>query len=166
MPGVQTQCSDISLLERSSEAPDSSGSIADSNSITPFTFQYCRPRDSDVDVNTIAGYFNQLARAGVRFELQANTVIPITTFGKILNVKRTAEVGFALQKIKQLQVEQETTLRVSQAFSSLLLARDSLVILREADDILQQAMRRVEADLGGGEDAWDEEDATVDAGRD
>lgn len=141
-PGVNIRCDDVNL--------DDGGD--------GFDFQYCRTReDNDFDVNTIDGYFSQLADAGVRFELRADMLIPITTFGKIRNTRKLAEVGVALRELKKNQVEQETVLRVQQAYAALLLARDTIAILREAKGIVDTAERRVEADLGGGDEDWDAE---------
>jgi len=141
-PGVNIRCDDVRL--------DDGGD--------GFDFQYCRSRDDNAfDVNTIDGYFAQLADAGVRFEFRADMIIPITTFGKIRNTRKLAEVGVALQELKKGQVEQETVLRVQQAYAALLLARDTIDILREAKGIVDTARTRVEKDLGGGDDDWDVE---------
>lgn len=142
-PGVNIRCDDVNLDDGSTEG---------------FDFQYCRTRDdNDFDVNTIDGYFSQLGEAGVRFEFRADMLIPITTFGKIRNTRKLAEVGVALRELKKDQVEQETVLRVQQAYAALLLARDTIEILREAKGIVDKAERRVEKDLGGGDDDWDSE---------
>lgn len=141
-PGVNIRCDDVTL-------DDGAGG---------FDFQYCRSRDDNAfDVNTIDGYFAQLADAGVRFEFRADMVIPITTFGKIRNTRKLAEVGVALKELKKDQVEQETVLRVQQAYAALLLARDTIDILREAKGIVDKAESRVEKDLGGDDDDWDAE---------
>jgi len=142
-PGVNIRCDDVNLDDGSTEG---------------FDFQYCRTRDDNsFDVNTIDGYFSQLSSAGVRFEFRADMLIPITTFGKIRNTRKLAEVGVALRELKKDQVEQETVLRVQQAYAALLLARDTISILREAKGIVDTAERRVEKDLGGGDDDWDAE---------
>jgi outer membrane protein TolC len=142
-PGVNIRCDDINL---------------DDGTMNGFDFQYCRTRDDNsFDVNTIDGYFAQLADAGVRVELRADMVIPITTFGKIRNTRKLAEVGVALKELEKNQVEQETVLRVQQAYAALLLSRDTIEILREAKDIVDQAQSRIEKDLGGGDDDWDAE---------
>lgn len=142
-PGVNIRCDDVNLDDGTGEG---------------FDFQYCRTRDdNDFDVNTIDGYFSQLADAGVRFEFRADMLIPITTFGKIRNTRKLAEVGVALRELKKDQVEQETVLRVQQAYAALLLARDTIEILREAKGIVDTAEKRVEKDLGGGDDDWDSE---------
>ncbi|MBV1858734.1 MAG: TolC family protein [Nannocystaceae bacterium] len=142
-PGVNIRCDDVNLDDGSTEG---------------FDFQYCRTRDdNNFDVNTIDGYFSQLADAGVRFEFRADMLIPITTFGKIRNTRKLAEVGVALRELKKDQVEQETVLRVQQAYAALLLARDTISILREANGIVDTAQRRVEKDLGGGDEDWDAE---------
>ena len=140
-PGVNIRCDDVNL---------------DNGTTDGFDFQYCRSRDDNTfDVNTIDGYFAQLADAGVRFEFRADMVIPITTFGKIRNTRKLAEVGVALKELQKDQVEQETVLRVQQAYAALLLARDTIVILREANGIVDTAKRRVEKDLGGDDEDWD-----------
>ncbi len=139
-PGVNIRCDDVEL--------DDGGE--------GFDFQYCRTRDDNAfDVNTVKGYFAQLADAGVRFEFRADMIIPITTFGKIRNTRKLAEVGVALKELKKNQVEQETVLRVQQAYAALLLARDTIGILREAKGIVDKAQSRVEKDLGGGDEDWD-----------
>ncbi len=93
-------------------------------------------------------------------------IIPITTFGKIRNTRKLAEVGVALKELEKSQVEQETVLRVQQAYAALLLARDTIKILREANTIVDSAQSRVEDDLGGGDDDWDADPADTDALRD
>lgn len=125
-------------------------------------FQYCRSprqdRDADFNLNRTSDYFRQLGDAGVRFEFRANTIIPITTFGKLLNLKKLAHVGVLLKKLEQARAEHETILRVHQAYTTLVLARESLVILREADAIAAKAVERVRGDLGGDADEdWDAE---------
>jgi len=152
-PGANVHCDELTL---------------DDGTMEGFDFQYCRARDdSNFNLNRIADYFSQLAEAGVRFEFRANTVIPVTTFGKLLNMKKLAHVGVDLEQLKQAQIEHETILRVHQAYTTLLLARESLAILREAYDIASKAVSRVEADLGGGGDDWDEEpEGDVDPTRD
>lgn len=152
-PGVKINCDDVNLDNGTQEG---------------FDFQYCRTRDdNDFDVNTVRGYFSQLSEAGVRFQFKADIVIPITTFGKVRNLKRLAKVGLALEKLEKLQIEQETALRVYQAHTTLLLARETISILTEANDIVGGALKRVTADLGGDEDDWDEDpDEGGDATRD
>lgn len=125
-------------------------------------FQYCRSprkdRDDDFNLNRAGDYFRQLGDAGVRFEFRANAIIPITTFGKLLNLKKLAHVGLLLKKLEQARAEHETILRVHQAYTTLVLARESLAILREADAIAAKAVERVRADLGGdAEEDWDAE---------
>ncbi len=150
-PGVNIRCDDV-RLDDGDEG---------------FDFQYCRTRDdNDFDVNTVQGYFAQLADAGVRFEFRADMVIPITTFGKIRNTRKLAEVGVALKEIQKNQVEQETVLRVQQAYAALLLARDSIAILREAKGIVDNAQSRVEQGLGGGDEDWDADPSDVETLRD
>lgn len=144
-PGVNIRCDDVKL---------------DNGTADGFDFQYCRTRDDNsFDVNTIDGYFAQLADAGVRFEFRADMVIPITTFGKIRNTRKLAEVAVALKELEKTQAEQETVLRVQQAYAALLLSRDTIDILREAKDIVDQAEARIEKDLGGGDDDWDADPA-------
>lgn len=149
-PGVNIRCDDVTL----------------DDGADGFDFQYCRSRDDNsFDVNTIEGYFAQLADAGVRFEFRADMIIPITTFGKIRNTRKLAEVGVALRELEKSQVEQETVLRVQQAYAALLLARDTISILREAKSVVDQAESRVEKDLGGDDD-WDEDPVDTDNLRD
>ncbi|MCR9161241.1 MAG: TolC family protein [Nannocystaceae bacterium] len=151
-PGVNIRCDDVNLDDGSGDG---------------FDFQYCRSRDDNsFDVNTIDGYFAQLADAGVRFEFRADMVIPITTFGKIRNTRKLAEVGVALKELEKGQVEQETVLRVQQAYAALLLARDTVGILREAKGIVDKAQRRIEAEVGGGDDDWDADPSEGDSLRD
>jgi outer membrane protein TolC len=133
-----------------------------------FDFQYCysgpNAEDRNFNINTVGGWFSQLSDAGVRFEFRAETMIPITTFGKIRNAKRAARAGLALKQLQRLQAEQETILRVMQAHNTLLLARRTIGILREAKKIVDKATDRVEKDVGSGDD-WDAE-PTGDAERD
>lgn len=123
-----------------------------------FQFQWCRPAgNDDLDLTTVQGYFSQLARAGVRFSIDADTVFPLYTFGKIKHTKRLAKVGVALAKLEKLQAQQETIKLVLQAHTGLMLARQSQAILRDAKDVVDKARARVEADLGGATagDDWD-----------
>ena len=142
-PGARVRCEDLKL---------------DDGTTDGFDFQYCfSRRDPNFDINTVQDYFKQLSEAGVRVEFEAKTIIPITTFGKLLNLKRAAQVKLAIDKLEKLQVEQESVLRVYQAYSSLLAAREAIAILREAKNVVDGALERVQADLGGGEDDWDTE---------
>ena len=151
-PGVYIKCDDV---------------ILDNGTTTGFDFQYCRSSNNQkVDVQTVKGYFHQLAKAGVRFQMSADILQPIYTFGKIKNLQKAAEAAVAIEKVQKLQVEQETILRVYQAHTALLLARESEVILREAKDIVDKARTRVEADLGGDEGDWDVDPDEVNAERD
>ncbi len=149
-PGANVQCDDV---------------ILDDNTVDGFDFQYCRAPNR-VDIQSVKGYFSQLARAGVRFEFKADILIPITTFGKFRNLKKLAEVGVAVRELQKLQVEHETIMRVHQAHATLLAAREAIEILREAKGIVDKAQARIEADLGGGEDDWDAEPTDVNPDRD
>ncbi|MEM9462077.1 MAG: TolC family protein [Myxococcota bacterium] len=148
-PGANIECDDLNV-----DATYANGSLEPN-----FDFQWCRPSgDDDLDIQTVQGYFQQLARAGVRVAFDAKAVFPIFTFGKIRNTKRLARAGVALEKLEVLQVEQETILLVLQAHTALLLARESQTILRDSKEVVDQARARVEADLGGGgSDDWDAE---------
>jgi outer membrane protein TolC len=148
-PGVNVRCDDISLDDGS---PDG------------FDFQWCRP-PGEVDVQRLSGYLQQLGQAGVRFRFDATTIIPITGFGKLMHLRRAAEAGVAVRKLEKLAVQQETVMRVHQAFSTLMLARESIEILREANDIVGRAQSRVEEDLGG-EDDWAADVDDIDVDRD
>lgn len=153
-PGVNIACDDIS--------------IPTADPSTPFSdFQFCRPGgDPDLDVQTASGYFKQLGRAGVRFAFQLDTVIPIYTFGKLKNVRKIAEAGLALTKLQKVATAQESTLRVRQAHTTLLLARASTDILREAKKVVDDAERRVVKDLGGGDDDFDADPSESNPSRD
>ncbi len=141
-PGVNIECDDI---------PVTTGG-------NPIDFQFCRTPSSDgktLDVQTAAGYFKQLGRAGIRFSFQLDTVIPVYTFGKLKNVRKIAEAGLAMTKLQKIATAQESTLRVRQAHTALLLARASIAILAEAKKVVDDAERRVVKDLGGSEDDFD-----------
>ena len=152
-PGVNIKCDDVSL-------PTSDGGLQD--------FQFCRPGGSDpnLDVQTATGYFKQLGRAGVRFAFQLDTVIPVYTFGKLKNVRKLAQAGLAVTKLQKVATEQESTLRVRQAHTTLLLARTSIGILREAKTVVDNAERRVDKDLGGSDDDFDADPAEANSNRD
>jgi len=140
-PGVNIDCDDF---------------VVETLGADPVEFQYCRPGgDPNLDVQTAAGYFKQLGRAGVRFEFRADVVIPIYTFGKIKNTRKTAEAALALTKLQKIATQQETVLRVQQAHTTLLLARQSMVVLREAKSVVDRAYSRVRKDLGGDPDDFD-----------
>jgi outer membrane protein TolC len=150
-PGVNVRCDDIALDDGT---PDG------------FDFQWCRPGiGDDVDVQRVSGYVRQLGQAGVRFRFDANTIIPITGFGKLRHLRRAAEAGVAVRRLEKLAVQQETVMRVQQAFYTLLLARESIDILREANGIVGRAQSRVEGDLGG-EDDWAADVDDIDVDRD
>lgn len=151
MPGANITCDTFTLFPSVSEAGD----------VAPLDFQYCRSQRNENEVynlNRVTDYFSQLSKAGVRFEFKASTVIPITTFGKLINLKKLAKVGLDLKRLEQMQMEHETIVRVHQAFTTLMLARESLAILQEAEGISKKAIGRVRADLGGDSDEdWDQD---------
>jgi len=97
----------------------------------------------------------------VRFTFQADTVIPVFSFGrKLKHFKDLGRAGVALAKLKKIATEQETILRVRQAHVTLLLARESQSILREAKKVLDKAYGSVVEDLGEPDDwASDIEDS-------
>lgn len=148
-PGANVKCDDVQLATVSGGEQD---------------FQFCHP-PNNLDIQSAGGYFKQLGRAGVRFQFQLDTVIPIYTFGKIKNVKKMAEAGVALTKLQRIAAQQETLMRVQQAYSTLLLARESITILREAKKVVDDARSRVAKDLGGGDD-FDDDPAELNADRD
>ena len=140
-PGFQTRCDDLTL-----PASDALGTT------TPIDFQFCRP-PGGVDIDTVGGYFKQLAGAGVTVRFNADFVVPLYTFGKIKNGKAMARAGVALAQLAKERARQETILRVYQAHTALLLARGSIGILQEAWSVLQDAKKQIEKDLGEGDDA-------------
>jgi len=140
-PGFQTRCDDLTLA-----ANDTLGNT------TPIDFQYCRP-PGGVDIDTVRGYFKQLGGASVTLRFNADFVIPVYTFGKITNAKAMARAGVAIAQLGKERARQETILRVYQAHTALLLARESIGILSEAWGVLRDAKKTIEKDLGEGEDA-------------
>ncbi len=160
-PGANIDCNDVTLDVVSAEGNPIAGDAGTQD------FQVCAPAgNDDLDIQTVSGYFQQLSRAGVRVAFDANAVFPIFTFGKIRNTKRLAQAGVALKKLEVLQYEQETVKLVLQAHTTLLLARESKAILRDAKDVVDKAKSRVEADLGGGEEDWDADPGDGDSDRD
>jgi hypothetical protein len=159
-PGAAIECDDISL-----QGEDG-----------PFSFQYCRAAGDPAngggkpaDLQTISGYFDRIARAGIAFRLTADFVAPITTFGKILNYKRLAKVGVEIAEYQKLAAEHETILRIYQAHAALLLSRESIEILGEAWKVLQQERGKIETDLGlgpDGEPAFDADPESLNPDRD
>lgn len=163
-PGAAIECDDISL-----QGEDG-----------PFSFQYCRAAGDPAnglgkdggepaDLQTVGGYFDRIARAGLSLRLQAEFVAPITTFGKIVNAKRLAQVGVELAEIQRLATQQETILRIYEAHAAVLLARESIAILQEAWKIVQDERAKIVADLGlgpDGEPAFDADPATLNPDRD
>lgn len=152
-PGAAIDCDDITLQGESG----------------PFSFQYCRaagdPADGGgkpADLQTITGYFDRIAQAGVSFRLQAEFIAPITTFGKIINYQRLAKVGVELAEYQKLAAQHETILRIFEAHAALLLARESIDILHEAWRVLQQERVKIEDDLGIGPDGEQSFDADFD----
>lgn len=149
-PGANVTCEDVALQTDAGQ---------------PFDFQFCHP-PNNLDIQSAGGYFKQLGRAGVRFQFQLDTVFPLYTFGKIKNVKKIAAAGVAITKLQKLATQQETVMRVQQAHATLLLARESIAILREAKKVLDDARKRVEKDLGGGDDDFDDEPEDINPDRD
>ena len=145
-PGVSTQCEDLQVA------------LVDpkTNATRMEDFQYCRPRGG-VDIDTIRGYFDQLAAAGVTLRFNADFTIPLYTFGKLKGVKEMASAGVALAELNRERLRQETALRVFQAHATLLLARSSIAILEDAWRIIGDARVTVEKDLGMGDDPEHEE---------
>lgn len=141
-PGVRTRCDDLKL-----DARDADGEY---NAID---FQFCRPASEGLDIDTVGGYFSQLGQAGISFRFNADMVVPLYTFGKIKNGKAMAQAGVALAALNKERTRQETVLRVYQAHTALLLARESMSILDEAWSVVQDAKSQIERDLGEGEDA-------------
>lgn len=151
-PGVNIKCDDIPVT--------TTGDALD--------FQFCRPGGGadNLDVQTAAGYFKQLGRAGIRFSFQLDTIIPVYTFGKLKNVRKIAEAGLAMTKLQKVATAQESTLRVRQAHTTLLLARASMAILVEAKKVVDDAEARVLKDLGGSADDFDADPSESNASRD
>ncbi len=145
-PGVSTKCDDFQIA------------LVNPNTGTTQMedFQYCRPRGG-VDIDTIRGYFDQLAAAGVTVRFNADFTVPIYTFGKIKGAKAMATAGVALAELNRERLRQETALRVFQAHATLLLARSSIEILEDAWQIIGDARVTVEKDLGMGADPEHEE---------
>ncbi len=140
-PGFQTRCDDLTLA-----ASDTLGNT------TPIDFQFCRP-PGGVDIDTVRGYFKQLSGASVTLRFNADFVVPIYTFGKIKNGKAMARAGVAIAQLGKERARQETILRVYQAHTALLLARESIGILSEAYSVLRDAKKSIEKELGEGDDA-------------
>ncbi|NVB41892.1 TolC family protein [Pseudenhygromyxa sp. WMMC2535] len=158
-PGVAIECDDVQL-----EGEDG-----------PFSFQYCRatgdPSDGTdaVDLQTVKGYFQRIADAGVSLRLDAEFVVPITTSGKILNARRLATIGVELAELQSLSTRQETILRIYQAHAALLLARESVAILEQAWGIVEQERAKIEVELGLGPDgkpSFDADPSELDPDRD
>ncbi|MFY0531538.1 TolC family protein [Nannocystis pusilla] len=143
-PGVYTRCQDVQLQTV--------------GGAEPVDFQYCRPAGEDgakddLDVDTIGGYFRQLKEAGIAVRFGADFIIPVFTSGKIKSGKEMAAAGVALARLNKERTRQETVLRVYQAHTALLLARESLDILDEAWKVVQEAKGQIMVDLGETEDA-------------
>jgi hypothetical protein len=64
-----------------------------------------------------------------------------------------ARAGVAIAQLAKERTRQETILRVYQAHTALLLARESIGILGEAWSVLRDAKRSIEKELGEGDDA-------------
>lgn len=158
-PGAAITCDDVTLTGDNG----------------PFSYQYCRatgdPADGSnaVDIQQVQGYFSKIGQAGISLRMQAEFVMPITTFGKIVTVQALAKVGVELAELQKLATEQETVLRIHQAHAALLLARESIEILAEAWKIVQGERTQIEQDLGlgpDGEEAFDADPATLNLERD
>jgi outer membrane protein TolC len=158
-PGAAITCDDVTLTGESGA----------------FSYQYCRstgdPADGTdgVDIQRVQGYFSKIGQAGIALRFQAELLMPITTFGKIVTAQSLAKVGVELAELQKLATEQETTLRVYQAHAALLLARETIAILAEAWKIVQSERTQIEKDLGlgpGGEPAFDADPAEMNLERD
>ena len=160
-PGANVECDDLRVALDGTEA-------VGAPNYDEFQFQWCRSgADPNLDLNTVQGYFTQLGRAGVRVAFDAKAVFPLFTFGKIRNTKKLAKAALALAELEKLQAQQETIKLVLQAHTTLMLARESQVILRDAKAVVDKALARVEGDLGGGgEDDWDADPDEVNDDRD
>ncbi len=160
-PGVSIVCDDFVV-----PVVGANGSVITNpdGSVPGVDYQYCRPRgNDDLDIQTVKGYFSQLSRAGIAVRFDAETTIPITTFGKIVEARKLAEVGVAVAELQRLQARQETALRVLEAHTALLLARESIAILREAWKVVQEERVKMEADLGV---AFDADPSSINPDRD
>jgi outer membrane protein TolC len=158
-PGAAITCDDVTLTGDSGD----------------FSYQYCRstgdPADGRdaVDIQQVQGYFQKIGQAGIALRFQAELLMPITTFGKIVTTQALAKVGVELAEIQKLATEQETILRIYQAHAALLLARESIEILKEAWTIVQSERVKIEDDLGlgpDGEQAFDADPAEINLDRD
>lgn len=141
-PGANIKCDEVQL-------------VVDPDQVQPgedetFGFQYCRSgANDDLDLYTIRGYLQQLNEAGIAFEMRADILFPVTTFGKIWNARKAAEIGVAISKLKKQATRQETVLKVYEAHAALLLARESIEILEEAWDVIEDERKKAVEDLGG-----------------
>lgn len=163
-PGAAIECDDVSL-----QGEDG-----------PFSFQYCRAagdpatgmgRDggAPADLQTVGGYFDRIAKAGIALRLSADFIAPVTTFGKIVTAKQLAKLGVELADYQRMATEHDTILRIYEAHAALLLARESVGILQEAWKIVQDERVKIEADLGLGPDgqpAFDADPNTLNPDRD
>jgi outer membrane protein TolC len=123
-PGVNIRCDEVALLTESG---------------TPQNFQYCHPgRDENADVQTIKGYFSQIGDAGIALQVRGDLVMPILTFGKAIAAKKIVKAGVALARLDKIRVAQETVMRTQEAYTGLLLARESVKILNEAFSIVKK----------------------------
>jgi outer membrane protein TolC len=159
-PGAAISCDDVSLIDENGD---------------PFSYQYCRATDDPpdgsnaVDIQQVQGYFQKINQAGIALRIQAELIMPITTFGKIVTTQALAKVGVEYAELQKLATEQETTLRVYQAHAAVLLARESIEILTEAWKIVQTERVQIEQDLGldaDGEQAFDADPADINLDRD
>lgn len=140
-PGVYTRCQDLQI-----DLHDPGTGATNRRD-----FQYCTPAD-DLDIDRIRGYFAQISQAGVAVRFNTDFVIPVFTSGKIKHGKAMARAGVALAQLAKERMRQETVLRVHQAHTALLLARESLAILDEAWSIVQESKAQIRKDLGEDDD--------------
>lgn len=145
-PGANIKCDQVELVVDPNTVSSGSGVNENGN----LEFQYCRSgAREDLDLYTIRGYLEQLGDAGIAFELRADILFPVTTFGKIWNARKAAEIGVAISKLKKQATRQETILKVYEAHAALLLARESIKILEEAWDVIEDERKKAVKDLGG-----------------
>ncbi len=100
------------------------------------------PAPTNVDA-AIESFFNGDVTLASRFHIELG--IPVFTFGKLDLAQNLAKDGIHAEKIKKTQKENEIVVKVKKLYSGILLARDLLRLLKEADMHLTQEINRKES---------------------
>jgi len=101
------------------------------------------PAPTDID-NALESMFNGNITLASRFRLELG--IPVYTFGKLAIAQSLAKDGVQAERVKKEQKENEIVVKVKKLYWGILLARDLIALLKEAEGHLSAEIRRKESD--------------------